>query len=153
MAKVMPPAAQLRADGDAPIVTLGQTLATLLARKKKAGKLKQGDLARFLAVIVAHHEVFGHVPPEYQGASNAPVPGEIISIVGALLTSKADWTREATNARSAVTKERTARVRSRAEETRQRRIRQKLSRLSKTALAILIAPEFGLKVGTVRRLI
>jgi hypothetical protein len=153
MTKVMPPAAQLRADGgDAPITTLGQTLATLLARNK-AGKFKQGDLARFLAVIVAHHEAFGRVPPEYQGASNAPVPVEIISMVGALLTSKEGWTREATNARSAVAEERTARVRSQAEEIRQRRIRQKQPRLSKTALAKSIAPEFGMKVATVRRLI
>ena len=71
-------------------IILGPTLAQLL----KAPKVTQAALAGFLAIAKSNYEVLGHVPDEYQGACNVPIPIEIIVLIGEKLVSKARWSKK-----------------------------------------------------------
>jgi hypothetical protein len=68
---------------------LGPTVAQLL----KANEVTQAALAGFLAIVKSHYEAFGHLPDEYQGACNVPIPIEVIALIGEKLVSKALWSK------------------------------------------------------------
>ena len=82
-----PATAELRlTTADAPIVAVSPSLAQLLK-----GKVKHLDLAQFLATISAFHAALGTVPAHFQGASNAPVPVEVLAMVGKILVGRSKW--------------------------------------------------------------
>jgi hypothetical protein len=70
--------------------SLGPTFAEMML-KHKTDRLKRGDVARFLAVIAVLHQKHGHVPDRFQSAVNAPVPVEVIEILGKLLVGTESW--------------------------------------------------------------
>ena len=69
---------------------LGPTVAQLL----KAPKVTQATLAGFLAIVKSCYKEFGWLPKEYQGASNVPIPVEVIELIGEKLVGRAQWSRE-----------------------------------------------------------
>ena len=69
---------------------MGPTLGQLL----KAPKVTQAALAGFLAIVKSNYEALGHVPSEYQGACNVPIPVEVIALIGEKLVSKALWSKK-----------------------------------------------------------
>ena len=83
-----------------PTVTLHPTVAELLEQYHQAGKVKEGDLARLLAAIKAHYELLGQVRPEHQSAHNAPVPVEIIAVIGEVFAGKEKWAKTENDART-----------------------------------------------------
>jgi hypothetical protein len=97
--------------GDAPLVTVGPTLAAV-----KAGTDRYEDLARHLATIKAFYEAFGRVPPEYQSAVNAPVPIEIIADIGKILAGKGEWAAKENEAKTKAADARKLQFQHRAEE-------------------------------------
>jgi hypothetical protein len=140
-----PAPAQLELTAEAPIVAVSPSLAQLLARAAK-GKVRQIDLARFLAATRTFYVAFGTVPTYLQGASTVPVPVEVLDIVGEFLVGRSKW--------AAIQNE----ARARAKGTHKMRLQQQADEvwrhnpdLSNTAVAQIIAPPG--KVDTVRRLI
>ena len=75
---------------------MGPTLDQLL----KTPKVTQAALAGFLAIVKSNYEALGHVPGEYQGACNVPIPVEVIALIGEKLVSKALWSKESNAAQS-----------------------------------------------------
>ena len=63
---------------------MGPTLDQLL----KAPKVTQAALAGYLAIVKSNYEALGHVPAEYQGACNVPIPVEVIELIGEKLVSQ-----------------------------------------------------------------
>jgi hypothetical protein len=66
---------------------MGPTLSQLLT----APKVTQAALAGYLAIVTSNYEALGHVPSEYQGDCNIPIPLEVIALIGKTLVSKALW--------------------------------------------------------------
>lgn len=85
------------APGGAATVTNSLTLADLLA---KGERVTQADLVRLLATISAFHDGLGKVPAEYQGATNAPVPVEILAMIGEALAGRDQWSKIYNTARA-----------------------------------------------------
>src|SRR4029077_16061611 len=68
---------------------MGPTLDQLL----KAPKVGQATLAGILAIVKSNYEALGHVPGEYQGACNVPIPVEVVALIGEMLVSKKLWSK------------------------------------------------------------
>jgi hypothetical protein len=130
------------APGGAAIVTNSLTLADLLA---KGERITKADLARLLATISAFHDGLGKVPAEYQGATNAPVPVEILAMIGEALAGRDQWSKIYNMARA-----QTARVGREQLQRRAEEIWQRQRHLSKSAVAKMIAPD---RWNTVRKII
>ena len=82
--KIEVPAAELRLQSDAAAAFIAPTLKQLLACKRP----RAVDVTRFLAAAKVFHEL-GRTPSEFQSADNVPVPVEVITMVGKLLTGTA----------------------------------------------------------------
>jgi hypothetical protein len=66
----------------------------------KSRKVTQAALSGFLAIVKSYYEALGRVPHEYQGACNAPIPVEVITLIGEKLVSKARWSKAANAAKT-----------------------------------------------------
>jgi hypothetical protein len=64
------------------------SVVELIAKGKKAPHV---ELARLLAAIRTFYTALGYVPAKFQSATNAPVPVEILALVGEALVSRSEW--------------------------------------------------------------
>ena len=111
---------------------LGPTLAQLL----KAPKVTQAALAGFLAIVKSNYEALGHVPDEYQGACNVPIPIEVIALIGEKLVSKARWSKKYNAAQREQARKQDAKWQAKADA-----VWLKHPKLSPSAVAQRIAPD------------
>ena len=111
---------------------LGPTLDQLL----KAPEVTQAALAGFLAIVKSNYEALGHVPGEYQGASNVPIPVEVIALIGEMLVSKALWSKTYNDAKTEQARKQDAKWQAKADAEW-----LKHPKLSPTAVAKRIAPK------------
>ena len=111
---------------------LGPTLDQLL----KAPKVTQAALAGFLAIVKSNYESLGHVPDQYQGACNVPIPVEVIALIGEELVSKALWSKKYNAAQTEQARKQDAKWQAQAEAEW-----LKHPKLSSTAVAKRIAPD------------
>ena len=111
---------------------LGPTVAQLL----KARKVTQATLAGFLAIVKSNYEALGHVPSEYQGACNVPIPIEVIALIGENLVGKARWSRRYNAAQTEQARKQVAKWQAEADA-----VWLKHPKLSPTAVARRIAPK------------
>jgi len=111
---------------------MGPTLNQLL----KAPKVSQAALAGFLAIVKSNYEALGHVPSEYQGACNIPIPVEVIALIGEKLASKALWSKEHNAAQTEQARKQDANWQAAAEA-----VWRKHPKLSPRAVAKRIAPD------------
>src|SRR5262245_11030189 len=110
---------------------MGPTLSQLL----KAPKVTQAALAGFLTIVKSNHEALGHVPSEYQGACNVPIPVEVIALIGEKLVGKARWSKEERDARTETANKEHVKWQAKADV-----VWRKNKKLSLTAVAQRIAP-------------
>ena len=110
---------------------MGPTLGQLL----KAPKVPQAALAGFLAIVKSTYEALGHVPSEYQGACNVPIPVEVIALIGEKLVGKARWSKEGRDARTETADKQHVKWQAKADV-----VWRKNKKLSRTAVAKRIAP-------------
>jgi hypothetical protein len=113
-------------------IILGPTLAQLL----QARKVTQAALAGFLAIVKSNYEVLGHVPDEYRGACNVPIPIEVIALIGEKLVSKALWSKKYNAAQMEQARKQDAKLQAQADA-----VWLKRPKLSPTAVAKRIAPD------------
>jgi hypothetical protein len=125
--------ALLQMTTDAPVVSVSLTVANLLAKRKK---VTQGDLARLLATIGAFYTAFRNVPAEFQSATNAPVPVEVLAMMGEALAGPDQWSKIHNTARAETARVDREQLQRQAEE-----IWQRHPHLSKSAVAKKIAPD------------
>ena len=111
---------------------MGPTLGQLL----KAPKVTQAALAGFLAIVKSNYEALGHVPSEYQGACNVPIPIEVIALIGENLVGKARWSRRYNAAQTEQARKQVAKWQAEADA-----VWLKHPKLSPTAVARRIAPK------------
>lgn len=111
---------------------MGPTLAQLL----KAPKVTQAALAGYLAIVESNYEALGHVPGEYQGACNVPIPVEVIALIGEKLVSKALWSKTYNAAQTEQARKQVAKWQAEADA-----VWLKRPKLPKTAVAKCIAPD------------
>ena len=111
---------------------LGPTVAQLL----KAPKVTQATLAGFLAIVKSYYKAFGHLPDEYQGACNVPIPIEVIALIGEKLVSKALWSKKYNAAQTEQARKQDAKWQATAEA-----VWRKHPKLSPRAVAQRIAPD------------
>ena len=135
MKKFIPASAQLRITTTAPIVVVAPTVKQLLDRVAKGKKVRPIDLARVLAAISAFQTGRGRVPAEFQSATNAPVPVEILAIVGEKLVGRSRYAAAYNENRAKLARDRNARLQHEAD-----KIWQRHPGLSKSAVAKRIAP-------------
>lgn len=88
--KKAPASARPQLTPNAPIVAVAPSLAQLLACAAKKKKVQQADLARFLAAIGTYHVALGDVPAHFQSTNNAPVPVEVLAMLGKILVGRRD---------------------------------------------------------------
>ena len=112
-------------------IILGPTLAQLL----QARKVTQAALAGFLAIVKSNYEALGHVPGEYQGACNVPIPIDVIALIGEKLVGKARWSKEGRDARTETADKQHVKWQAKADV-----VWRKNKKLSLTAVAQLIEP-------------
>jgi len=110
---------------------MGPTLDQLL----KAPKVAQATLAGFLAIVKSNYEALGHVPGEYQGACNVPIPIDVIALIGEKLVGKARWSKEGRDARTETADKQHVKWQAKADV-----VWRKNKKLSRTAVAQRIAP-------------
>ena len=111
---------------------LGPTVDQLL----KAPKVTQAALAGFLAIVKSNYEALGHVPDEYQGACNVPIPVEVIALIGEKLVSKALWSKKYNAAQTEQARKQDAKWQAKADAEL-----AEAPELSPTAVARRIAPD------------
>ena len=111
---------------------MGPTLNQLL----RAPKVTQAALAGFLAIVKSNYEARGHVPTEYQGACNVPIPVEVIELIGEKLVGKARWSREYNDKQAQAARKRDAEWQAKADAEW-----LKHPKLSPRAVAQRIAPD------------
>ena len=111
---------------------VGPTVAQLL----KAPKVTQATLAGFLAIVKSNYEAFGHLPDEYQGACNVPIPIEVIALIGEKLVGKALWSKEQNDTQTEAARKQDAKWQAKADA-----VWLKHPKLSPTAVAKRIAPD------------
>ena len=121
-----------RLPGRPPEIFLGPTLDQLL----KAPKVTHAALAGFLAIVKSNYEALGHVPGEYQGACNVPIPIEVIALIGEKLVSKAWWSKKYNAAQTEQARKQDAKWQAKADT-----VWLKHPKLSPTAVAQRIAPD------------
>ncbi len=110
---------------------MGPTLNQLL----KAPEVTQAALAGYLAIVKSNYEALGHVPSEYQGVCNVPIPVEVIALIGEKLTSKALWSKQSNAAQTEQARNQDAKWQAKADAEW-----VKHPKLSPTAVAKRIAP-------------
>ena len=81
-----------------------QLLCPTLAQLLKARKVTQGALSGFLAIFKSYYEALGHVPHNYQGPCNIPIPIQVIEMIGEKLVGKARWSKERRDAQTQTAK-------------------------------------------------
>jgi hypothetical protein len=128
--QLTPASAQLQLTAGAP--ALVPSLAQLLAAK---GKVRQADLALFLAALSAFHVALGNVPAHLQSSSNVPVPAEVLDTVGGILVGRGRWAAIQNAARAKAKDARKEQLQQQADEVWRRH-----PGLSKAAVAKKIAP-------------
>jgi hypothetical protein len=111
---------------------MGPTLGQLL----KAPKVTQAALAGFLAIVKSNYETLGHVPSEYQGACNVPIPVEVIALIGEVLVSKTLWSKTYNDAQREQARKQDAKWQAKADA-----VWLKHPKLSPKAVAQRIAPD------------
>ena len=111
---------------------MGPTLSQLL----KAPKVTQAALAGFLAIVKSNYEALGHVPSEYQGACNVPIPVEVIALIGEKLVNKTLWSKEHNAAQTEQARKQDAKWQAAAEA-----VWRKHPKLTPTAVAKRIVPD------------
>ena len=111
---------------------VGPTVAQLL----NASKVTQANLAGFLASVKSDYEAQGHVPGEYQGACNVPIPIEVIALIGEQLVGRAQWSREQNDKQAEAARKCDAEWQAKADA-----VWLKSPKLSPTAVAKRIAPD------------
>jgi hypothetical protein len=132
------PRPPLHVDEDAfgePEIILHPTVAELLEQRRRKGKVKLGDLARLLAAIKAAHEILGQTRPEHRSATNAPVPVEILQVIGEILAGPEGWAEKENAARAAEAGAKREPLQKRAE-----KIRRDKPGLSTRAIAKILDP-------------
>ena len=82
------------------------------------------------------YEALGHVPSEYQGACNVPIPVEVIALIGEKLVSKALWSKNHNAAQTEQARKQDAKWQAKADAEW-----LKHSKLSPRAVAQRIAPD------------
>jgi hypothetical protein len=135
-----------------------------MRRWKATGRrVKHRDLARVLVAIQTYYDAFGEVPADFQGASNVPIPAEVLAIIGEELVGPSDWAAEQNEAKAAIAHARTERIQQAAE--RHWEINPSLSKqvvaekiVADPAMRTIITIRRGgtcrlMTVGTVRQLI
>jgi hypothetical protein len=142
--KIPPSALMALTPSGAPIVTSSLTLANLLAKGKR---VTHADLARLLATIGALYTAFRNVPAEFQSATNAPVPVEVLAMIGKKLAGPDQWAKIHNTARAETAGVDRAQWQRKAEE-----IWRRHPHLSKSAVAKKVATDRW-KTGTVRKFI
>jgi hypothetical protein len=90
---------------------LGPTVAQL----RNAPKVTQATLAGFLAIVESYYRAVGWLPKEYQGASNVPIPVEVIELIGEKLVGRAQWSREQNDKQAEAARKRDAEWQAKAE--------------------------------------
>ena len=111
---------------------LGPTVAQL----RNAPKVTQATLAGFLAIVKSYYRAFGWLPKEYQGASNVPIPVEVIELIGEKLVGRAQWSREQNDKQAEAARKRDAELQAKVDAEWMKR-----PKLSPTAVAKRIAPD------------
>jgi hypothetical protein len=106
-----------------------------LLEARKAGKVTQAALSGFLAIVKSYYEALGHVPHQYQGDCNVPIPIEVIVLGGEKLVGKARWSKDVRDARTATADKRHVKWQADADV-----VWLKHPKLSRTAVAKIIAP-------------
>jgi hypothetical protein len=119
----------------APVVLIGPKMADTLA-KFADGRGRRSDLARTLATLKVFHETFGHVPADWQTASNVPVPIEILELCGRLLAGRPEWAAAQAKAKRKAAADLHKTWQGKADE-----IWARSPRRSKAAVALTIDPE------------
>jgi hypothetical protein len=142
MTEKTPEPAQAQLATDPPKVMVSITVAELLA---KGEKVTQADLARLLATVSTFYTALGYVPAQFQGATNAPVPVEILAMVGEKLVGPSQWAKAHNAARADVARADREQLQRQADEVWRRN-----AGLSNAAVAKIIAPD---RWDTVRRII
>ena len=110
---------------------MGPTLNQLLK-----APVTQTALAGYLAIVKSNYEALGHVPGEYQGACNVPIPVEVIALIGEKLVGKALWSKEHNAAHTEQARKEDAKWQAKADAEW-----LKHPKLSPTAIAKRIAPD------------
>ena len=111
---------------------MGPTLGQLL----ESPKVTQAALAGYLAIVKSNYEAVGHVPGEYQGACNVPIPVEVIALIGEMLVSKALWSKMYNDSQTEQARKQDAKWQAKADAEW-----LKHPKLSPTAVAKRIAPD------------
>jgi hypothetical protein len=109
---------------------MGPTLDQLL----KAPKATR--VAGYLAIVTSNFEALGHVPNEYQGARNVPIPVEVVALIGEMLVPGALWSKQSNDGPMEQARKMDAKWQAKAD-----RVWLKRPELSRTAVAKLIAPK------------
>jgi hypothetical protein len=112
-------------------IILGPTLAQLLA-----GKGTQAALAGYLAAVTSNFEVVGHVPDEYLGTRNVPIPIEVLALMREHLVKRAVWSKMYNTAQAEQARKQNAKWQAQADA-----VWLKHPKLSPTAVAKRIAPD------------
>jgi hypothetical protein len=111
-------------------------LCPTLAQLLEPGKVTQAALSGFLAIVKSYHEALGHVPHQYQGTCNIPIPIEVIQMIGEKLVGKARWSKEYNTARTEAARKQVAKWQAEADA-----VWLKNPKLSPAAVAKSIAPD------------
>jgi hypothetical protein len=90
-------------------------LCPTLAQLFKASNVTQADLSGFLAILTSYYEALGHVPHEYQGDCNVPVPIEVLRLIGEKLVSKAQWAKKYNAAQTEAARKKVAKWQAKAD--------------------------------------
>jgi hypothetical protein len=124
---ITPPSAHLRLTPATPVFAAAPTLAQVLAKGKK---VQYVDLAHLLAAITTFYTAFDKVPTQFQSDTNAPVPVEVLTLVGKVLVGHSEWAKVVNEARAEAARGREVQLQCEAEKHW-----QKNSKLSPEAVA------------------
>jgi hypothetical protein len=156
-----PPSGHLRLTTAAPVIAAAPTLAQVLAKGKK---VRHADLARLLAAITTFYTALNKVPAQFQTDTNAPVPIEVLTLVGKALVGRSEWAKVENEARAEAARNREMQLQREAEKYWQKNFKRSAEAIAKKIVAnpamrpiITIGFKNGvpiiMKASTIRRII
>jgi hypothetical protein len=156
-----PPSAHLRLTPATPVFAAAPTLAQVLAKGKK---VQYADLAHLLAAITTFYTVLNKVPAQFQSDTNAPVPVEVLTLVGKVLVGYSEWAKVENEARAEAARNREMQLQREAEKYLQKNFKLSAEAIAKKIVAdpamrpiITIGFKNGvpiiMKASTIRRII